>query len=114
MYIGSFDPVSNRAGQEFIFEAIDDETDEPVDLSSADIVLEIRDPASRSTVLSATTANGKVTAIDTGTFRASFSSADMRALCAKQYEVGCTITNGDGGPVQFIIGTLPVLDGVVR
>lgn len=115
MYTGSLDPVSNRAGWTFIREVVDsDANDEPIDLSNCSITFEVRDPECRRTILSGTTDNGKVTVIDTGVFQAAFTAEDMRSLCAKQYEVGCTITNGAEQPAQFIIGELPVLDGVVK
>lgn len=112
MYLGSLPPVSNRAGWQFIRDVVDDDTDEVIDLSAATIVFEVRDKCGR-VVLSATTSNGKATVIDTGTMMISFPATDMKTLCAGTYEVGCTIQNGDAEPQQFLIGTLPVLDGVV-
>jgi hypothetical protein len=48
-----------------------------------------------------------------GVFEVTFPADDMRALGDREYEVGCTIASG-GDTAQFIIGTLPVLDGIVR
>ena len=62
--------------------------------------------------LTATTDNGKITLVETTTFRVAFSRSEMSCLCAGQYDVGSTVENG-GTTRSFIIGTLPVLDGRV-
>ena len=116
MLTGTLDAVSNKAAwPESLntWEVIDDETEEGLDLSNCVIVFEVRDPHSKTTQLSATIANGKITVIDTGVFKVSFTATDMRTLCFGTYEVGCTITNGSEEPQQYIIGALPVIDGVV-
>lgn len=113
MYTGTLDPVSNRAGWTFLRELVDDDTGEPIDLSACSIVLEVRDRENCRVVVSATTDNGKISIVGLGAFQASFTAQEMRSVCAETYNVGCTIKNGDAEPVQFIIGTLPVLDGVV-
>ena len=112
MYTGPLPPVSNRAGWTFTAEIYDDETDELVDLSSSEITFEVRD-GNGSPILSATTDNEKITVVSTGVFQAVFPETDMRTLCSKTYEVGCTVTQSGEEPTQFIIGTLPVLDGIV-
>lgn len=113
MYQGSFSPVSNRGGWSQNIEVVDADTDEYVDLSDATIVFEVRNPRTLTAELSATTGNSKVTVVDTGVFQIAFTASEMRDLCAGTYEVGCTISNADSEPQQFIIGTVPVLDGVV-
>lgn len=113
MYQGSFPPKSNRAGWSEIIEVVDDDTDEFVDLSDAEIVFEVRNQRSMTTELSATIDNEKIEVLDTGVFQVSFTAAEMRNLCAGTYDVGCTISNADSEPQQFIIGTVAVLDGVV-
>lgn len=111
MFIGSLEPVSNKATWAATFEVRDAETDELIDLSSLDeIVVQIR---GSGRVLSASLSNGKVTIVDTGVFRWVFSSSDMGTLVAKTYQVGCLLT-GNGEKAQFMIGTLPVLDGIVQ
>lgn len=112
MYVGALPPASNRASWIREYEVVDDETGQLVDLTSISITFEVRDPLDGTTVLSATTENGKITVIDTGTFQHNFTRDDMAKLCARSYEVGCTLADADD-TVQFIIGTLPVLDGVV-
>jgi hypothetical protein len=112
MYVGSLPPISNRASWLFSSEVVDDETGELIDLSGLTITLEVREQACGRTVLSATTGNGKVTTPSMGLFSASFTRDEMAALCAQTYDVGATISD-DTDTAQFIIGTVPVLDGVV-
>src|SRR5262245_13551802 len=112
MYIGALDPVSNRADWRVTREIVDDDTDELVDIAGASIVFEVRDQNGWAPILSASTSNGKVTIVDSGTFTVAFPASDMRQLCAGIYDVGCTITVA-GEVHQFIIGTVTVLDGVV-
>jgi hypothetical protein len=114
MFIGALPPVSNRAGWTFTREVVDDDTDEPVDLSSCSLVMEIRDQRGGNALLSASTDASTITVRDTGVFDAVFTRAQMASLCARTYDVGLTVKNGDAEPEQFIIGTLPVLDGVIQ
>lgn len=111
MLTGTLEPASNRAGFSLIVELLDDDTGDAVDLTGASIVFEVSDNS--SSVLSATTSNAKVTIVDTGIFKVDFTATEMRALCAKTYTLGCTVSNADSEPQQLIIGFLPVLDGIV-
>lgn len=114
MYQGTLSPRSNKAGWNYIVEVIDEDTDEAVDISDTSIVLELRDPRTDTIALSGTTDNGCITLLDdVGFFQVTFTAIQMRTLLAESYEVGCTITNDDSEPQQLIIGTLPVLDGIV-
>lgn len=112
MYVGALSPVSNRASWNFECDVVDDQTGELVDISTISIVVEVRYPECCRTVLSATTANGKVTNPSTGKFIAAFTRDEMAALCPRTYEIGATLADADD-TAQFIIGTVPVLDGVV-
>jgi hypothetical protein len=112
MYIGALDPVSNRADWRVTREIVDDDTAELVSLAGALIRFDVRDQRTRATLLQASTADGRITIDDVGTFTVAFSAADMQPLCAGIYDVGCTITL-NGATHQFIIGTVTVLDGVV-
>lgn len=121
MYTGTLDAVSNRSDWQWSRQIIDDDTNEPIDLTGASIVLEIREkadneqigsPAWPAATLSATTANGKITLIDTGTFQAWFPLTDMQTLCAGYYDVGCTVTV-NGLTTQLMAAELPVVDGIV-
>lgn len=116
MYQGALPPRSNKAGWIFIVEVLDDDTGEDVDLTGANIVLELHHSHTHrhlATSLAATTANGKITLGTTGLFSATFSATDMKTLCAETYAIGCTISNASSEPQQLIIGTVPILDGIV-
>ena len=121
MYAGPLDPVSNRQDWQFIRQVIDDDTGEPVDLAAASITFEVRQRSddqhsgalgSSHATLSATTANGKITIVDAGTFQVWFPLADMQALAPGYYDAGCTITV-NGITEQLLSATLPVVDGIV-
>lgn len=116
MFHGSLDPVSNRATWSESFELIDSETGDPISLSAVDeITLEVRDMETQSAVLTATMTGGDIVVVGAatdGTFQVRFEASQMRALCAKTHEVGVTIEQDDD-TVQLVIGTLPVLDGIV-
>lgn len=116
MFFGALDPVSNKATWSENLELLDSETGDPIDLSAVtEITLEVRDMESHSAVLTGTYTGGEVIIVGAstdGVFQWEFSVAQMRALQAKTYDVGCTIEQ-DGDTVQLIIGHLPVLDGVV-
>jgi hypothetical protein len=111
-FIGALDPISNRTGWLRDFEIDDADAGGPVDIAGASIVIEVRDPHTGTIALSATTGNGKIALLDTGVFRVSVAPGETCLLRAGTYEVGATITlNGESQ--SLIIGTLPVLDGVV-
>lgn len=122
MYQGSLSAVTNQADWIAPFEVIDDDTDEAVDLSTATITFQVRpqhDDFRNSSgsltscaSLSATTANGKVTILDTGVFQVWFTLTDMKTLASGNYDVGCVIEKA-GVTTQFFVGTLPVIDGIV-
>lgn len=113
MYIGALDPVSNKATWIVLYELKDDETDELIDLSSVDeITVQVRD-SRKSMILSATLSGGSVEIVDTGVFKWTFTASQMSTLAASRtYEVGCTIKKEEE-TVQLLIGTLPVINGVV-
>lgn len=111
MYVGSLPAASNRATYIQSFQVNDSETDDLVDLSAAAITYSIRDKRSKTVTLSATVGDG-VTVTATGVFEVEFTDTEMRTLCDQEYEVGCTIEIDDEVS-QYIIGTLPILDGIV-
>ena len=111
-FVGALDPMSNKAGWLADFELDDADTGSPIDLTGASIVVEARDPMTGCIVLSASTANCKVAIVGTGVFRINLPPGETHCVCPGTYEVGATITlNGESR--QLIIGTLPVMDGVV-
>lgn len=111
MYQGSLPATSNREDFEAIFQLVDEDTGDLIDLTSARIVFDISEPGCRP-LITATTANGKITLIETTTFRVAIPRAEMANLCAGQYDVGATVENS-GETRSFLIGALPVLDGRV-
>lgn len=113
MLLGMLSPVSNRADWIEAYELTDEETGDAFDISDAqEITVSIREPNSRNVELTATLSGGSIEHIETGIFQWTFTAAQMQSLCARTYEVGCTIQQDDQ-TVQLIIGTLPVLDGIV-
>lgn len=126
MYVGRLNPQSNRSTFSAQFEVVDDDTDEDIDLTGLSITFELRacggplDYSRQSpsfpdnTSLVATTANGKITLVSDGIFQVVFSADEMKTLSApRTYEIGVTVADGTGWIEQYIIGTLPVLNGVV-
>jgi hypothetical protein len=112
MLVGSLAPVTTQEDCKIVVATEDVTTGEAFDLSDATIVCALRDQRSGSIVLSATTANGGITLLDDATFQIWFTRAQMQGLGEGQYDIGCTVTL-NGETKQVILGTLPVLDGVV-
>lgn len=119
MFRGTLDEESNKATWTDDVEVTDEEGT-LIDLTDAIIVLEVRakrsiddyDTNITNAILSATTTNGKITLQGTGVFRFSFTKSEMNSLCAGTYEMGGTIER-DGETDQFLIGQVPILDGIV-
>ncbi len=111
MIEGALDPITNRQSWTDQCE-VRDEDDVLINLDDAVIVFEVQDDDGTS-ILSATTDNGKITIDGDGVFSFSFTLDEVRTLCApKTYNVGCTIElNGNTEP--YIRGTIAVLDGNV-
>jgi hypothetical protein len=113
MYIGSLPAASNRATYTQAFQLYDNEDSEGVTLEDATITVELRKPGCTSPELSAEIGDGvTVTDEDEGQFELQFTVTQMRNLCAMQYEIGIVIEQDDE-TVQYIAGTLPVIDGIV-
>jgi hypothetical protein len=114
MFMGALPPASNRATWSVLYELSDADTGEAIDISGVDeITNHVRDPRTNSAVLTGTLINGEVAHVDTGIFRWTFSASQMSTLRADNYEIGCTIEQ-NGETAQIIIGTLPVIDGIVK
>ncbi|MDQ8730498.1 hypothetical protein [Bradyrhizobium sp. LHD-71] len=115
MYIGSLPVASNRATYTQDFQLYDDEDDEGINLAGAVITLDIRRPGCASSEISATIANGRIIMVDEneGQFELSIETSAMRNLCPMTYECGITVAQNNE-TTQYFIGTLPVLDGIVR
>ncbi len=112
MYTGNLAAASNRADWISAFELVDDETDALVDLSAATITFELRDPVSKSALISATTGNGRVTIPGSGTFVVTIPDDLMRGLSPGQYEIGCIVEIA-GVVTQLLAAQVSVIDGVV-
>lgn len=110
----TFDPVSNKETWVEAVQFFDQETNETLDLEgNVDAVtITVREPGGRSQVLTGTLADSTVSVLPDGVIQWEFSADQMGALCNRTYDVGAILTK-DGQTVQFILGTLPVLDGVV-
>jgi hypothetical protein len=102
-------PQSNRADLSESYQWIEDGT--AVTLTGATIKFSARDPVTRTEVLSASTDDGKIT-ISTTTMTLSIGKSELNALCAKNYDIGCTITIDDATD-QLFVGSLEIYDGVV-
>jgi len=120
MYEGTFARVSNRATWNDTVEVRDDNTDELFDLSEVDeITLQLchRRPDdygwSGSSVLSATLTGGDIVITDLGTFEFTFNNGTMSGICASTYDIGL-ILQIDETVTQLVIGSVAVIDGVVR
>jgi hypothetical protein len=123
MYQVTFPRQSNRASWVFIG-LISDLDNNPIDLTGCSMVFQISPPrrdgsryddtSTAQGSLTASTDNGKLTFVDIGTFRWFFTLDDMRSLCPGTYDTGLTLTNDDGTQtVQFSVGPLAIVDGVV-
>jgi hypothetical protein len=117
MISGGITPVSNRETFTLQIELYDEEAEELIDVSDVtEVVIEITPrPVSsftRTSSLSARLSASEITQPELGIFECIFSSTQMKTLCAGTHDIGGTLTK-DGETVQFMIGTLPVLDGIV-
>jgi hypothetical protein len=114
MYIGSLPVASNRATYSQGFQLYDDEDDEGIDLAGAVIRLDIRKPGGSSAAIRAAIDNNRIAVTDQagGRFELTIEASAMRNLDPMTYECGITIEQ-NGETIQYFIGTLPVLDGIV-
>lgn len=113
MISGSLPPVSNRETLALQIEFYDDEAGDLIDVTTAtEAVIAVAPAGGRSPVLTALLSAGQIEQTETGVIECTFSAAQMSGLCAGTYDIGGTLTK-DSETVQFLIGTLPVYDGVV-
>jgi hypothetical protein len=114
MYDAQLKPVSNRADWIETFELIDDTTGQVItDLTGVTMKIEVRQLPCYWRALSGTTEDGHVTFAGNGIIQWQFSKSEMSGLCAGTYEIGITVTRDDLTE-QELIGSLPVVDGIVR
>ncbi len=114
MYEANFAPVSNRADWLGTIELVYDDTNEILtDLTGLSVLLEVRSRNPPCRVLMATTDDGHITLTPDGVIQWQFSADEMRGLSAGTYEIGVTITREDITE-QELVGSVPVIDGIVR
>ncbi|MNL25915.1 hypothetical protein D3C87_1474170 [compost metagenome] len=113
MYDAQLPPVSNRADWIETIELVDDDTEETItDLSGVTIIVEVRDRDHRR-CLYGTTEDGHIVFAGFGVISWGFNRQEMTQLCAGTYEIGITVKR-DGITEQELVGSVPVIDGVVR
>jgi hypothetical protein len=114
MYVGSLPRASTSADYIETFQLLDDETGEGIDISGATVTLEVKKPERDAALLTASTDNGKIAldASQAGLFQLTFGVCEMRNLCPMTYDVGITIEI-NGEVTQYLVGTIPVVDGIV-
>jgi len=116
MYTGNLAAASNRARWTFSVELTDPVTDLPVDLTGATIELAVRDQQSKQPLLTGSNSDGKITIgtpATAGAFTVLFSRDAMANLADGMLDVGLRVTLASGADFQLIVGTLPVLDGIL-
>jgi hypothetical protein len=109
MYTGSLGTVSNRETWTQAIDVVDDAGDD-VNIAAASISLAVRKKGDSSPSLTASVGSGITVATPRFTF--TFTSDQMRNLCAGNYDVGCLVTIA-GTATQLIIGEVTIKDGVV-
>jgi hypothetical protein len=111
MLFATLPPQSNRADWIEAIEIRDDDDNDLIDLTGCEIILTVKDEDGCQ-VLTGSTADGSIVIVSTGVAEFSFPRSRMANLRADTYEVGGTLSR-DGDTMQFLIGQLPVVDGVV-
>ncbi len=108
-----FPRASNRADWRFWLKNTDPTDGSLIDIQPSQITLQVRRQDGCGPVLSAAPGDGKVTSPSTGILEVRFPASEMRGLSPNIYEVGAIITDGID-TAQLILGTVPIIDGVVR
>ena len=116
MIIANLPPQSNRADWIECIEFKDDDANqdgenELIDLTGSTIVITVRDEDGCQ-VLNASTTDGSIVIVSLGLAEYTFPRSSMTNLRPDTYEVGGTLERG-GETMQFLIGTVPIVDGVV-
>jgi hypothetical protein len=117
MYTGTLAAASNKADWKFTISLVDPDTGDDVNLTGSTVKISVRDQNSRSTVLSGSTTDGKITLTDptNGECQVWFTPTDMAVFqSAGSYDVGVTVLLSTGLTYQLIAGHLPVIDGVIE
>lgn len=108
-----FPRASNRADWKFTLKNTDPTDGTLIDLSPYSITLQVRRRGRCGPVLSGTSTDGHMAFPSPGVIDVTFKASEMQALCPDTYEVGAIVSDGTE-TAQLILGTVPVVDGVVR
>jgi hypothetical protein len=110
MYTGSLPAVSNKEDWIAVSPLIDEDGEE-VTLTDATFEMFICKPTDPDTaILTASTANGKITLPTATTFQWAFTPDDMDDLCAGTYDVFLRVTIDDV-VTQILSCTVPIVEG---
>lgn len=112
--------VSNSEGWQEDFELIDEDTDQPFDLTGYTVKLQIRQPpfGKRGALLyEATDVAGQITfptGRATGRFVVDVPQSVFASAIPGVHAVGVVIDNGTDEPIEPFIGRLPIIEGYVE
>lgn len=113
MYTGALPAVSNRETWSLSI-AVTDDAGAAVDLTGATIKIGVREPDAMSAFITYTSGDGKLSITDAvGGIFALNTDLDPATFPPGMYEVGVVIKLVSGTKRTLIVGTLPVVDGVV-
>lgn len=113
MFDARFDPVSNREDWYQAFEIIDGTNEEIItDLTGVSVLVEFRRKGECVNRLRASTDDGTVVELGGGVLQWYFPRTSLASLEPDTYDIGVTIERDDITS-QYIIGVLPIVDGIV-
>lgn len=108
-----FQPVSNREDWQETFQVSEEEDGSLIDITGAEITVTVRHRSTQTEILSGEVGDGATLTDPTnGEFEIEFLATDMSSVDPGTYDVGLVLVLA-GGTTQILLGTLPVLDGVV-
>lgn len=109
-------PVTNSEDWYEEFNAVDEDTETAFDFTGWTLTLNVRKENHSRSLVTASTTDGKITfpaGRDSGQFVLNVPYSTMKTLCEGDYQVGLVMEK-DGTRFQFLLGSLPVLNGVVE
>jgi hypothetical protein len=108
-----FPQASNRADWTCRFTVTDPNDGTLVDLSPYTVTIQVSRRDRSWPELSGSTTDGHVIFPGSGVISFTFRASEMNCLVSGTYEVGAIVTDGTN-TTQLLIGTVPVVDGIVR
>ena len=115
IYRGHLGEISNKADWlSPVFQFLDAENDdEAIDLSAAtEIYFEIKHPETKTVLVEATLANGKIAFVDDSNteFQVSLAPSDLSSICEGQYLANLSFTLND---IKYdpVLATVAVIEG---